>query len=95
MKNKAANQALQLTQFCGIFFCLNRTKKYALHWATERSVRPHRILPRGSFDNLINCSYIKVMRVEFDPARDAANQAKHGVSGNGRRPRLGSRTGVG
>lgn len=43
-------------------------------------VRPHRRSPHGSFDNLINCSYIKVMRVEFDPAKDAANQAKHGVS---------------
>ena len=43
-------------------------------------VRPHRRLLHGSFDNFINCSYIKVVRVEFDPAKDAANQVKHGVS---------------
>ena len=43
-------------------------------------VRPHRRSHHGPFDNLINCSYIKFIRVEFDPAKDAANQAKHGVS---------------
>ena len=31
-------------------------------------------------DSLIYCSYINGMRIEFDPAKDAANQEKHGVS---------------
>ena len=43
-------------------------------------VRPHQKSARGSFDNLIYCSYSKAVRVGFDPAKDSANQAKHGVS---------------
>ena len=43
------------------------------------NVRPHRESPRVSIDNLIYCSYSKVMKIEFDPAKDVANQAKHGV----------------
>lgn len=41
---------------------------------------PHQKPARGSFDILIYCSYSKAMRIEFDTAKDAANQAKHGVS---------------
>ena len=41
---------------------------------------PHRKSPRVSFDNSIYRSYIKGMKIEFDPVKDVANQAKHGVS---------------
>ena len=41
---------------------------------------PHRKSPRVSFDNSIYRSYIKGMKIEFDPVKDVAHQAKHGVS---------------
>jgi uncharacterized DUF497 family protein len=43
-------------------------------------IRPLPPLYLTTVDYLIFCSYIKFMRIEFDPAKDRANVSRHGVS---------------